>query len=208
MAQGWKKYNATQPGVTNPAGTNTELTARPACVAKSHVVSLIGRPHLDLLHQEKLIPANIDLKLKLLPNTCAFLLKTAAPAQWDHPQVNYKVKIMVARLFIRTKNISPSLILGQDWVLQTKKYSIPFNNVVTITLPIPTGTSHIAFVNVYQGKLPDVVILAMVSDTSMSGGYQTNPFHFQNFGANYLCIHSNGEQIHRLISQTLPIKTI
>ena len=59
---------------------------------------------------------------------------------------------------------------------------------------MPTGTSQIEFDNVYQGKLP-VVILAMVSDTDMSGGYQANPFHFQNFGANYLCIQANGEQI-------------
>ena len=69
------------------------------------------------------------------------------------------------------------------------------------TLPIPTGTSQIEFVNVYQGKLPDVVILAMVSDTAMSAGYQANPFHFHYFGANYLCIQANGEQIHRLAFQ-------
>ena len=40
-----------------------------------------------------------------------------------------------------------------------------------------------------------------VSDTDMSGGYQANPFHFQNFGANYLCIQANGEQIPRLAYQ-------
>ena len=41
----------------------------------------------------------------------------------------------------------------------------------------------------------------MVSDTDMSGGYQANPLHFQNFGANYLCIQANGEQIPRLAYQ-------
>ena len=35
----------------------------------------------------------------------------------------------------------------------------------------------------------------------MGGGYQTNPFHFQNFGANYLCMQANGEQIPRLAYQ-------
>ena len=108
---------------------------------------------------------------------------------------------MEARLFIRTKHISPSLILGQGKVLQTKNYSIPFNKVITKTLTIPTGTSQIEFYNVYQGKLPDLVILAMVSDMDMSGGYQANPFHFQNFGTNYLCIQANGEQIPRLAYQ-------
>ena len=101
-------------------------------------MTLIGPPHLDIFHKEKLIPSNIDLKLKLIPNTSAYILKTATPAGGDHPQVNYKVKIMEARLFIRTKHISPSLILGQERVLQSKNYSIPFNKVITKTLSIPT----------------------------------------------------------------------
>ena len=93
-------------------------------------------PSFRTFHQEKLIPANIDLKLKLIPNRSAYLSKTATPAGGDHPQVNYKVKIMEARLFIRAKHISPSLILGQERVLQTKYYSIPFNKVISKTLLI------------------------------------------------------------------------
>ena len=62
-------------------------------------------------------------------------------------------------------------------------------------------TSQIEFDNVYQGKLSDLLILAMVSDTEMSGRYQANPFHFQNFGANYICIQANGEQIPSLAYQ-------
>ena len=77
---------------------------------------------------------------------------------------------MEARLLIRTKHISPSLILGQERVLQTKNYSIPFNKVITKTMTFPTGTSQIEFDNVYQGKLPDLVMLAMVSDTDMGVG--------------------------------------
>ena len=125
------------------------------------------------------------------------IVRGATTAAGDHPQVNYKFKIMEARLFIRTMHISPSLILCQERGLQPKNYSIPFNKVITNTLTIPTGTSQIEFDKVYLGKLPDVVILPMVSDTDISGGYQENPFHFQNFGPNYLSIQANGKQIIR-----------
>ena len=145
------------------------MTVRTAWFARSRVVTLIGRPHLDLFHQEKLIPANMDSKLKFFPNTSAFLLKTLA-RDHDHPQVNYKVQITGARLLFRTKHIAPSLILGQETVLQTKNFSIPFNKVINKTLTIPTGTSQIEFDNVYQGKLPDLVIVTMVSDTDMGVG--------------------------------------
>ena len=106
MAEGWKNESATHCEVTNPAGANNGLTGRTVRFARSHVVTLIGRPHLDLFHQEKLSPAIIDLKLKHIPNTDAYLLQTIPPDH-DNPQVNYKVKIMEARLFIRTKHISP-----------------------------------------------------------------------------------------------------
>ena len=199
VAEGWKKDTAGQCQITDPNGDNLGLNDHRTCFTHSRVVTLIGRPHLDLFHQEKLIPSNIDLKLKLIPNTSAFLLKTAAPD--GHAQVNYKVHITSARLFIRTKEISPGLILAQEKVLQTSNYSIPFHKIITKTLTVPTGTSQIEFDNIYQGKLPDLIILAMVSDADMSGGYQRNPFHFQNFGANYLCMQSNGIQIPRLAYQ-------
>ena len=80
---------ATHCEVKNPVGANTGLTARTAWFERSRVESLIGRPQLVLFHQEKLIPGTIDLKLKLIPNTSAYLLKTATPAGGDHPQVNY-----------------------------------------------------------------------------------------------------------------------
>ena len=199
VAEGWKKDTARHCEVTDPNGDNLGLNDRRAWFTRSRVVTLIGRPHLDLFHQEKLIPSNIDLKLKLIPNTSAFLLKTAAPD--GHAQVNYKVHITSAMLFIRTKEISPSLILAQEKVLQTSNYSIPFHKIITKTLTVPTGTAQIEFDNIYQGKLPDLILLGMVSDADMSGGYQRNPFHFQHFGANYLCMQANGIQIPRLAYQ-------
>ena len=124
-------------------------------------------------------------------------MKSAAPAGGDHPPVNYKVLIMGDRLFIRSKHIAPPLILGQERVLQTKNNSIPFKRANTKTLSIPRGTSQIEFDYVSQGKLPDLVILAMVSDTAIGAAYQARPYHFQNFAASYLCMQANGEQIHR-----------
>ena len=200
LAEGWTKDTADQMGTTAPGGANLGLRARTAWFAASRVVTLIGRPHLDLFHQEKLIPSNLDIKLRLIPNTSAFLLKTAAP-QGNDPQVNYKVQLLSARLFIRTKEISPNLILAHEKMLQTVNYSIPYNRIVTKTLTIPNGTSQIEFDNVYQGKLPDLVVLGLVSDANMTGGYQRNPFHFANFGLNYVCMQANGELIPRLAYQ-------
>ena len=95
------------------------LAAKKICMNPE--VTHIVRSHLDLVQQEKLIPAYIDLKLIMIPNTGAYRLKTIVP-EHAHPHVNYKFKIMEARLVIRNKHISISLILRQERVLHTKEY--------------------------------------------------------------------------------------
>ena len=72
----------------NNAGLNT----RAAIFARSTLVELIGRPHLDVFHQERLIPPNIDLHMKLIPSPNGFLCKSAAPAA-NAQQKNYKLVI-------------------------------------------------------------------------------------------------------------------
>ena len=201
LTEGWKKDTSPHLHETDPAGHNQALGTRAGWFAGSRVFTLIGRPHLDLFHQEKLIPANIDMKLRLIPNTHPFLLKNPAPVDVQHPQVNYKIHIASARLFIRTKEISPNLILAHEKMLQSTNYSIPYTRIITKTLTIPTGTSQVEFDNVYQGKLPDLIILGLISDANMTGGYQRSPFNFENFGVNYLCMQANGEQIPRLAYQ-------
>ena len=86
-----------------------------------------------------------------------YILKTA-PRDHDHTQVKNNVKIMEARLFIRTRLFSPSLIVEQEMVMQSKMNSIHFNKLITKTLSIPTNTSQIEIDNVYHAKLPEVVI--------------------------------------------------
>ena len=122
--EGWVKDSAAHINDTDPGGRNEGLTARAVSFQNSQVVTLIGRPHLDLFHQEKLIPSNIDIKMRFIPNTHAFVLKTPAPQQ-QNPQVNYHFHIVSAKLFIRSKEISPNLILAQEKQLQSKNYSIP-----------------------------------------------------------------------------------
>ncbi|KAF0151262.1 MAG: hypothetical protein FD188_3455, partial [Ignavibacteria bacterium] len=95
---------------------------------------------------------------------------TPAPVDAQLPQVNYRIHISSARLFIRSKEVSPNLIVAHENLLQSSNYSIPYTRIVTKTLTIPQGTTQIEFVNVYQGILPDLVIMGLVSDANMTGG--------------------------------------
>ena len=58
-------------------------------------------------------------------------------------------------------------------------------------LSIPANQTSINF-NVFTGVLPDLVVVDLVSDADLTGGYQRNPFNFRNFGVNRIELKRNG----------------
>ena len=58
-------------------------------------------------------------------------------------------------------------------------------------LSIPANQTSINFDNVFTGALPDLVIVGLVSDADLAGGYQRNLFNFQNFGVNRIELKRN-----------------
>ena len=191
--EGWKKDTAGEVDDTDPAGANTGLGDRAARFPLSRVVTLIGRPHLDLFHQDKDIPANCNIKLRLLPNSNPWLLKTAAPNQ--NAQVNYKVEITSARLYLRLKTVSPSLAVQLNDMLLEKNYRIDYTKVSMKQLHIPAGANNLTFGNVFTGQIPDRVIACLVQDNALAGSYVLNPFHFQHFDMSQIVFKVNGQQI-------------
>ena len=68
LSEGWTKDTSGHMNVTAVGGNNAWLNARAATLARNTLVELIGRPYLDVFHQERLIPPNIDLHMKLIPS--------------------------------------------------------------------------------------------------------------------------------------------
>ena len=69
----WKKDTSGRMNVTAVGRTNAGFNACAATYAKSTLVELINRHHLDVFHQERLIPLNIDLYMKSIPSPKDFV---------------------------------------------------------------------------------------------------------------------------------------
>ena len=200
LMEGWEKDTSGQLADTdaNKGDANEGLRKRAARFKGSKVVTLIGRPHLDLFHQDKLIPGDQDIKIRLLPNNHKWVLKSAAPADRD-PQVNYKLEILNARLFIRTKQVSKSLANAHIEMLRKgNNYHIDFTKVSMKQLQIPQGVNTMHFDGVYSGVVPDRVIVCFIRDDALAGSYTLNPFNLEHYNVNYLVLKVNGGQFPRL----------
>ena len=140
--------------VTAVGGNNAEFNARAATFAKSTLVKLIGRPHLEVFHQERLILPNIDLHMKLIPSPYDFVCKSAAPAA-NAQQENYKLIIQSANLIIRTKKLTSTAYKALIDLLLTHNMVHHLSRVRIKNLSISANQTSINFDNVFTGALPD-----------------------------------------------------
>ena len=177
--------------VIGVGGNNAGLNTRATKFARSAVVELIGRPHLDVFQQERLIPPNIDLNMRLIPSPNDFVCKSADPAQGGQ-QENYKFVIQRANLIIRTKKLTSTAqkALMDLFLLQNMVHFL--SRVQMKHLSIPANQTSINLDNIFTGALPDIVVVGVVSDADLAGGYQRNPFNYQNFGVNRIELKRNG----------------
>jgi len=192
--EGWTFDTEGQFAVTNAAaGANVGLVARRAWIHQSRTVRFLFRPHLDLFHQDADIPPNTDIRLRLIPSRNSFCLLA------NVGDIAYRVHIVSTRLWLRTREVTPSCLLAHQQKLHSGlSYHISMPTVRMKTLAIPAGTQRFEFDNLYMGLLPHRLLFAMVLDEHMSGTYLSNPFFFQHFQLNNISIRVNGEQIPRV----------
>lgn len=173
---------------------NVGLQTRARYFDASREVEMLGRPHADIFHQGLAIPDNCELKLRLIPNKDSFLLKTPAPANIG-AQENYIFDITEAKLIIQTLQIERPLSLAIAQTLERSNARFKIRRVTLKHLPIAQGLTTIHYDQVYNGLIPERIVLAMVNDGSFNGSYQANPFYFRHFDINYLSLYVNGQMI-------------
>ena len=104
----------------------------------------------------------------------------------------YKLVIQSVNLIIHTKKLTSTAhrALMDLFVQQNMRHHLAHVQVKHLT--IPANQTSINFVNVFTGALPHFVIVGLMSDADLAGGYQRNPFNFQNFGVYRIELKRNG----------------
>jgi len=177
-------------------GENVGAKTRAATWAESRLVTLLGRPHLDLFHQNLDIPPGCNIRLRLFPSRETFILKKPATVN-----ATFRLEIREARLWIRMKEVSPSFLLAQETMLHRANARIPFTKVEMKTITIAQGLTSKEMDNIYSGILPERVTVALITDNRVNGSANHNPFYFQHFNLFHVAMLVNGEQVPRVAYQ-------
>ena len=106
----------------NAAKANTGFVARNAMCSLSKEMTLIGRPHCDIFNQNLDIPPNCPLRITFTPTKDSFALMAATSA-------TFKIEIISAITYIRTKVGNPEMIAAHTEMLNTTPMRLPQTQV-------------------------------------------------------------------------------
>ena len=188
-AEGWHKDKHDKMNEAEPKD-NTGLVERRKYCADSQEIVLIGRPHLDVFHIDKLIPPGIDMTIKFMPNDDKFIIMSS-----DADNLGPKVVIKDMSLIIRTKQLSDATELAHRALVKEQNMRLPYTRVLMKHIAIPANSSTICLDNIFTGSLPDLVVMGFVSDSAFAGSYTENPFNFRNFKIKRMDLFRNGKRV-------------
>jgi hypothetical protein len=181
------KDTASHMDETDPGGNNTGLQKRHSFFRNGAVCDMTGQLHLDLCFQDRFIPSDVGLKLRLIRNKDAFCLMAAggAPA--------YKLVIVDCKLYVRKVKLSPSVFLAHANALEKATMKFPIRRVVTKAFSVPTGNMDFNQENLFTGQLPTRLVVGFLENTAFNGSYAHNPFNFKHYNINQLKLYTDGQ---------------
>ena len=177
----WYKDKA---GDMDGTRTNTGFRKRQKWVGNSRQVTMIGRPHLDLCFQDRLILNGVDIKLKFVRSKNSFSLIGDA-----------KVVIKDMTLFVRKVKVHPSIQLGHINALAKTNAKYPVKRVETKVFSISKGNMSANQENLFLGQLPKRLVIGLVKNSAFCGKSDENPFNFEHFDLDYLALFVDGVQV-------------
>lgn len=169
--------------------TNKGHTTRRSYILNGREFDLKGRLHMDLSHQQRLIPNGVNARITLTRSKSAFVLMA-----FEKRAIDYRVVITHATLEVRKVKLVPKQQLHIENTIAKHGARLPVSHIVTKNFSIPQGVSTFDLDGLFMGQIPNSIVLGLVDNDAFNGSYDKNPFNFKHFDLSFLCLNVDGQQ--------------
>lgn len=153
---------------------NESLVWRNAYTSLSKFVDLCGPIQSDLTSVEKIFPDNLHWKFVFYPARNDFVLLSNDEQEYAYNIAEMKISLCLI-------NVSDSMYHYQTNALTKEPaYYHYFKSHVT-TYNIMKGSLNFTIDNLFNGKIPERMILAMTDSDGLAGHPKYNPYMYDNF---------------------------
>lgn len=165
------------------------LFQRGILTENSSFVDLQGPLYMDICQQERYLNNSVQVGVKLWPNRESFCLMSAE----NSPK--YRIHIEDSILRCCYLKINPGVLLGHNEAIKKQPALYPFMKSDIKCFGIPAGQFHLNVDDVFQGEIPQHLVVGLVSSKAYSGRYRSNPFNFQHFNCNFAAFYVDGKLV-------------
>ena len=156
---------------------------------QSRVVEMMGRLHVDMFLQDRILLNGVDVKIRLVRSKDSFALM-AGGANHD-----YKVNIIEASVFARKAALSTAVQMAHIKALDKGTAKYPIRPVDCKVYTIPQGAMSHTHENLFLGTIPKRLVLCCIDNDAFNGSYSKNPFHAKHNDINFLAVYVDGRQV-------------
>ena len=171
-------------------GSNNGLALRSKYTKVGDIVDLEGPLHLDLFQQPRLLINGVGISLKFWPSPNAFRLMSDAVVTADE-----KVQIVDARLKLCIQKLNPAVIMAHENLMKNSPAFYPYLRSEIKTSSIASGQYSFCADDMFQGLVPNKLIIGLVSSSGFMGDYKKSPFNFQTYDCNSVGIFVDGQSL-------------
>ena len=167
---------------------NDGFKKRSAYVDEGRVVDMLGGIHSDLFFQDRFLPNDINIRVRLVRNKDSFCLMSSVAG------ATYKVRILECKLYVRKVKLSPSVFLAHAKALERGNVKFPIRRAICKTFTIPRGNLDASQESLFSGQLPTRIVIGCVDNDAFNGSYTKNPFNFKHMNLSQLKVYLDGQQ--------------
>ena len=147
---------------------------------------MMGRLHHDMFQQEKLLLSKTDINVVLTRAANEFCLMSAKKKE-------YKVIFNDAQLLVQRVSATDKTSVAIEKALERGRAKYTVNKIQCKDITIPPGNRSITEDRLFNGKIPNRVIIVFVDNDAFHGSYSTNPYNFQHMNVSEIGLSINGQ---------------
>ena len=149
---------------------------------------MIGRIHHDMFQQDKLLLNKVDVNVTLSRATNEFCLLSSTKKE-------YKVVFKDAVMLVKRVTASDHATSAIEKTLEKGRAKYTVDNIHCKDISIPPGNRSLIEDRLFNGRIPNRVIIVFVDNNAFHGSYDTNPYNFKHMNISEIGLSINGQPI-------------